>query len=44
MKREREKKKRVKHEAIEKCLIFNNTQHILFTVIWRWTYGKGPFR
>ena len=21
-----------------------HAQHILFTVIWRWTCGKGPFR
>ena len=25
-------------------LILRRTQHILFTVIWRHTYGKGPFR
>ena len=27
-----------------KCFIERRTQHILFTVIWRQTYGKGPFR
>ena len=27
-----------------KCFIYRRTQHILFTVIWRQTYGKGPLR
>ena len=27
-----------------KCFIYRCTQHILFTVIWRHTYGKGPLR
>ena len=27
-----------------KCFISRRTQHILFTVIWRQTYGKGPLR
>ena len=25
-----------------KCFIYRRTQHILFTVIWRQTYCKGP--
>ena len=25
-----------------KCFFYRRTQHILFTVIWRHTYGKGP--
>ena len=25
-------------------VIFNDALNILFTVIWRWTYGKGPLR
>ena len=25
-----------------KCFIYRCTQLILFTVIWRWRYGKGP--
>ena len=25
-------------------VLFNDTQHILVTVIWRQTYGKGPLR
>ena len=28
----------------EGIFLFNNTQHILFTVIWCQTYGKGPLR
>ena len=28
----------------ERNVLFNDTQHILFTVIWRRTYGKGPLR
>ena len=28
----------------EGIVLFNDTQHILFTVIWRRTYGKGPLR
>ena len=35
--------KYVKRER-ERNVLFNDTQHILFTVIWRQTYGKGPFR
>ena len=27
-----------------KCFIKRRTQHILFTVIWRQTYGRGPLR
>ena len=27
-----------------KCFISRRTQHILFTVIWRRTFGKGQFR
>ena len=27
-----------------KCFIERRTQHILFTVIWCQTYGKGPLR
>ena len=27
-----------------KCFIYRRTQHILFTVIWRRTYGKEPLR
>ena len=27
-----------------KCFILQCTQHILFTVIWCQTYGKGPFK
>ena len=28
----------------KKCFIYRHIQHILFTVIWRQTYGKGPVR
>ena len=28
----------------EEIVLFNDTLNILFTVIWCWTYGKGPFR
>ena len=28
----------------ENVLFLWRTQHILFMVIWRQTYGKGPFR
>ena len=27
-----------------KCFIYRRIRHILFTVMWRRTYGKGPFR
>ena len=31
-------------EGKEGNVLFNDTQHILFTVIWRQAYGKGPLR
>ena len=34
----------VERESKEGNVLFNDTQHILFAVISRQTYGKGPFR
>ena len=31
-------------EGRRTCFNKRHTQHILFTVIWRQTYGKGPLR
>ena len=30
-------------EKGRKRFIKRRSQHILFTVIWHWTYGEGPF-
>ena len=39
--RERGERERERERGGERYLI---TQHILFTVIWRRTYGEGPLR
>ena len=33
-----------KNERKEIFYLTMNSQHILFMVIWLWTYGKGPLR